>query len=480
MNYLLFLPEFLLVILAFVVMSLDLFLKPQSKAISAYVSAAGLLVVMASVLTLRGQETQLYGGLFLVDGYALFFKFFFLALGIFIVLTSADYVKKYLTHPGEYYGIILFSVLGMMVMTAAGELLTAYIGLELLSFSLYVLSSYATDNAKSNEAGTKYILLGALSTALLLYGLSLIYGLVGTTSFEGVASALGAEGGNRLAIIVSLVLVIAGFGIKIAAVPFHMWAPDVYEGSPLPITAYISVASKAAGFALALRIFAAAFLPVVGEWRGILIALSALTMTVGNLVALAQKNIKRLLAYSSIGQSGYLLMGLAAVTADSSNIAANGILLHLAGYGASNLAAFVSIIAYFNLTGKEDISDFAGLAERAPLVALTLSVALFSLAGLPFFAGFTTKFYLFTAAAREGLLWLVTLAVVNSLISLYYYLMVIKQMYINPPAEPSRLRMPYLLNSLLVVLIVIVFIIGIYPAPLVRAIEGATRALFLS
>ncbi|MFQ5825869.1 MAG: NADH-quinone oxidoreductase subunit N, partial [Dehalococcoidia bacterium] len=428
MNLWLFLPEFLVAGLAFVILGIDLILPQARKSYLAYGGALGLAGIMAATLTLHGEEAHLYGGLFLVDGYALFFKEFFLLLGLLILLASVEFVEKNLSHPGEYYGLILFSVLAMMLMTASGELITAYISLELLSFCLYILASYALHERRSNEAGVKYILLGAFSSALLLYGLSLVYGLAGTTNFEAIAAVLksGEELGPGL--LVGLVLVIAGFGFKVAAVPFHMWAPDVYEGSPLPITAYLSVASKAAAFALLLRLFAVAFLPAMAEWRGIMAGLAAVTMTVGNLVAIPQRNIKRLLAYSSIGQAGYLLMGMAAL----SSMASSAIVFHLAGYAATNLAAFVCIIAYFNLSGKEDIPDYAGLAERAPFLATTLAAALFSLAGLPFFAGFTTKFYLFTAAANEGLLWLAALAMVNSLISLYYYLLVIKQMYMVP------------------------------------------------
>ncbi|MEE8472088.1 MAG: NADH-quinone oxidoreductase subunit N [Dehalococcoidia bacterium] len=474
MNLWLFLPEFLVAGLAFLILGTDLVLPPARKSLLAYGGALGLGGIMAATLTLQGEEARLYGGLFLVDGYALFFKEFFLLLGILILLASVEFVEKNLSHAGEYYGLILFSVLAMMLMTASGELLTAYISLELLSFCLYILASYGLHDPRSNEAGVKFILLGAFSSAILLYGLSLVYGLAGTTEFVAIAGVLGSGEDLGPGLLVGLVLVIAGFGFKVAAVPFHMWAPDVYEGAPLPITAYLSVASKAAAFALLLRLFAVAFMPAMDEWRGIMAGLAAVTMTVGNLVAIPQRNIKRLLAYSSIGQAGYLLVGLAAL----SPMASSGMVFHLAGFAVTNLAAFVAIIAYYNLSGKEDIPDYAGLAERSPLLATTLAVAFFSLAGLPFFAGFTTKFYLFAAAAREGLLWLVALAMVNSLISLYYYLLVIKQMYMVPPSEPGRLRVPGLLKGILVLLLFGIVIIGIYPAPLLEAIDGATRFLF--
>ena len=475
MNYLLFAPEFALTAVAFGVLGVDLFLPRDKKGYLPALSLVGLVAVF--VLSLRylwGKDTDLYGGLFLIDNFSLFFKAFFLVLGALIVLSSVDYVKKNLSHPGEYYGILMFSILAMMLMAASGELLTAYIALELLSFSLYVLVSYGRHGLKPSEAGVKYILLGAFASALLLYGISQVYGMLGTTRFDEIHAALLLDGTPlNPAVLVGLALIVAGLGFKAAAVPFHMWAPDVYEGAPTPVTAYLAVGSKAAAFALILRLFAQAFMPAIDDWQIILVILAALTMTVGNLVALAQQNIKRMLAYSSIGQVGYLLMGVAAL----SPLASNGVILHLAGYGVTNLAAFLCVIIFYNATNKEEISDFAGLADRAPFVAMALSVSLFSLAGLPFFAGFTTKFYLFTAAADEGLLWLVGLAMTTSLISLYYYLMVIKQMYMVPADESTPLRVSLVSGTTLGMLIVGIIVIGVYPGPLVDAIEVATKAI---
>ena len=475
MNYLLFAPEFMLTAVAFGVLGLDLFLPKDRKGYLPALSLVGLVgVFVLSLRYLWGKDADLYGGLFLIDNFSLFFKAFFLVLGALIVLSSVDYVKKHLSHPGEYYGILMFSILAMMLMAGSGELLTAYIALELLSFSLYVLVSYGRDGLKPSEAGVKYILLGAFASALLLYGISQVYGMLGTTRFDEIHAAL-LLGGTPLnpAVLVGLALIVAGLGFKIAAVPFHMWAPDIYEGAPTPVTAYLGVGSKAAAFALILRLFAQAFMPAIDDWQIILVILAALTMTVGNMVALAQSNIKRMLAYSSIGQVGYLLMGVAAL----SSLASNGVILHLVGYGVTNLAAFLCVIIFYNATNKEEISDFAGLADRSPLVALAMSVALFSLAGLPFFAGFTTKFYLFTAAANEGLLWLVGLAMTTSLISLYYYLMVIKQMYMVPADDNTPVLVSRVSGGALGLMVAGIIVIGIYPGPLVDAIEAATRAI---
>ena len=313
-DFTLLLPEFLVTGLAFLVLTADFFLRSERKHLLAYMSVLGLGAVLAfSLVYLWDPDDSLYDGVILVDGYALFFKALFLVLGGVVVLTSLDYVRRHLDYPGEYYGILLFTVVAMMLLAASGELLTAYISLELLSFGLYVLVSYDRYNPKSNEGGTKYILLGAFSSALLLYGISQIYGLLGTTRFDEIGQALAATSGLSPGVVVGLVLIIAGLGFKVAAVPFHMWAPDAYEGAPIPVTAYLAVGSKIAAFALVLRLFAEGLMPAVGDWQVIVAILAALTMVVGNLLTLVQHNIKRLLAYSSIGHVGYLLLGVAAL-----------------------------------------------------------------------------------------------------------------------------------------------------------------------
>ena len=475
MNFWLFAPEFALTGAAFAVLGVDLVLPRERKGYLPALSLVGLAgVLVLSLWYLWGKNDQLYDGLFLIDNYSLFFKGFFLVLGMLVVLVSVEYVRQHLSRPGEYYGILLFSVLAMMLMAASGELLTAYISLELLSFSLYVLVSYGRHGLKPSEASVKYILLGAFASALLLYGISQVYGILGTTRFDEIHAALAlADAPLNPAVLVGLALIIAGLGFKVAAVPFHMWAPDVYEGAPTPVTAYLAVGSKAAAFALILRLFTQAFMPAFDDWQIVLVVLAALTMTLGNLVALAQTNIKRMLAYSSVGQVGYLLMGVAAI----SPLASNGVILHLAGYGITNLAAFLCIIVFFNATGKENVPDFAGLGRRSPFVAMVLTVALFSLAGLPFFAGFTTKFYLFTAVAQGGLLWLVALAITNSVISLYYYMMIIKQMYMVPAEDESPVPVSALSRGVLGAMLVGIIAIGVYPAPLVDAIDAATRVI---
>ena len=489
-DFSLLIPEFLVTGLAFLVLTVDLVTGSDRKHLLGYISVLGLGAVLAvSLGYLWGKDETLYEGVVLVDGYALFFKAFFLVLGIVAVLTSMDYVRRHLTHPGEYYGILLFTVVAMMLMASSGELLTAYISLELLSFGLYVLVSFDRYNPKSNEAGTKYILLGAFSSALLLYGISQVYGLTGATRFDEISAALVASSTISPGLMVGLVLIIAGLGFKIAAVPFHMWAPDAYEGAPTPVTAYLAVGSKVAAFALVLRLFTEALIPAVDEWQLVVVIMAALTMTVGNLGALVQRNIKRLLAYSSIGHVGYLLLGVAALAAvgsdglisvELSHLATSGIMLHLVAYAITNMAAFLSVTAIYNVTGKEEIADFAGIARRAPMVAMVFAAAMFSLAGLPIFAGFTSKFYLFNAAATQGLLWLAGLAIFMSLVSLYYYLVVIRQMYIEPAEDPTPLRIPRLTLGVLGLLLLGMVFVGVYPAPLMEAIQYASDVILSS
>ena len=489
-NFLLLVPEFMVTGLAFAILTLDFVISRDRKHWLGFVAAAGLAVVLAVMLAYQWNTTDsLYDGLISIDGYSLFFRAMFLVMGIVFVLSSIEYVRKNLEYPGEYYALLVFAVVGMMLMSASRELLTAYISLELLSFSLYVLVSFDRYNPRSNEGGTKYILLGAVSSALLLFGISQIFGLTGTTRFDEIASALSVAREISPGVLVGLVLIIAGLGFKVAAVPFHMWAPDAYEGAPIPITAFLAVASKAAAFALALRFFAESLLPAIADWQLILAMLAALTMTFGNLVALAQTNLKRLLAYSSIGHVGYLLMalaGLAAMNPDGdiektvTQLASNGLLLHLVAYGVTNSAAFLCIAAFYNETQRDDIVDLAGSARRAPFLSLVLAASLFSLAGLPFFAGFVSKFYLFSAVSAQGLLWLAGLAIFTSLISLYYYLQVIRQMYIEEPKVSDAIRVPKMTIGLLGVLLVGMVVIGIYPAPVMDAIQHASEALIAS
>jgi NADH-quinone oxidoreductase subunit N len=479
LDYSLLTPEFCLAGLAALIVALDLFVPGFRKDWLPYVAAAALIAIACMSFGWVNKESN-FAGLIYVDNYTTFFRVFFTLTTAAVVLMSAQFVQTRLRNPGEYYGLLVLSTIGAIYMAAARELLTAYISLELLSFSLYALVSYAKFDNKSNEGGMKYMLLGAFASALFLYGLSFIYGSAGSTFYKDISAAY-ANGtkGFDLGLLMGLVLVLAGLGFKVAAVPFHMWTPDAYEGAPLPITAYLSATSKAAGFALLLRLFSGAFLVVRDDWQWMIASLAAITMVLGNLVALQQHNIKRLLAYSSIGQVGYMLMAIA-VLSPNETAPVSALLLHMSGYVITNLAAFTCIIAWYNLTGEEEIAGFRGMAERAPLLAGALTAALFSLSGMPLFAGFFTKFILFQSVADAGFLWLAVIAVVMSFVSLYYYLIVIKEMYISQPEEPARLRVPLLASGLAVLLVVGIFYVGIFPRHLFQAAQEAAKMLFVS
>ena len=476
-DFSLLFPEMALAALGFLVLVVDLIL-PQDQvarrnAAAAAVAVLGMVAVGAlAVVTTPDRGTSVYGGLLFIDAYALLFKLLFLGVGIAVVLMSAEYVGRVIRHPGEFYGLVVFSVLGSALMASAGELLTAYVALELLSFCLFVLVGLTRGDRRSAEASTKYILLGAISSAVMLYGISLPYGTAGTTVFAEMGAQFWANFSPT--VIVGFAMLLAGFGFKLALVPFHLWAPDVYEGAPTPVTALVAVLSKAATFALLLRFLAEASLSTFDEWQLALAVLAALTMTVGTLTALAQHNIKRLFAYSSIAQVGFVMVGVVAMT----EAAANAVLLHLVGYAFSNLAAFAVIVSVEAKTRKEEIADYAGLSTASPLMAMVLTAALFSLAGLPIFAGFITKFYLFIAAADAGYLWLAVLAIANSVISLYYYLRIVREMYITEPAAaPERIRLPAASAGALWALLAGTIAIGVYPGPVAAAVDAATDAL---
>jgi NADH-quinone oxidoreductase subunit N len=497
-NLYLLTPEFALAGLAFLVFAVDLLLPEDRKDLLGWLAIAGLLGLIAlSLIMLTGQQASLYGDLLAIDNFSLFFKVVFLGMGVFIILSSIEFVKQHLSHPGEFYGLLLFSILGMNIMVQSRELLTAYVALELLSFSLYVMVAYALGNPKSNEASIKYIIIGAFSSAVLLYGISMVYSTLGVTRFADIGAALVSATDVSPALWVGLALIVVGLGFKLSAVPFHMWAPDAYEGAPLPVTAYLAIGSKTAAFALLLRLVGEGLLPATDrwdQWQIILAILAAVTMLVGNLVALAQRNIKRLMAYSSIGHVGFILAGVAALSPNSS-LAANGVTFYLVGYAFTNMVVFAALISYFNMTGQEEIAEFAGLADRQPFLAAAIAMGLFSLGGLPIFVGFTIKFYLFTAVASEGFLWLAGLAIFSSLISLYYYLQVIRQMYIQPalaanestadPHEPATAtvtvpslgRPSVLILTVLILGLLAMLWLGVYPAPLLDAIDASSRAI---
>ncbi len=476
-NWEILAPELILVGWAAAIILADLFWGRIGKEPLGWFAALGAFIA-GGVSLLWVDDNIDFNGLIDINDYTTLFRVFFCGTAGFACIASARYVKQKLLHPGEYYGLILLATVGANGMAAAGELLTAYISLELLSFSLYVLTGYSKFDLRSNEAGLKYNLLGAFSSAILLYGIAMMYGVTGTTDYSEISAQLSGNIQDiEPAMLLGLALIISGIGFKVAAVPFHMYTPDAYEGAPLPITALISALSKSAGIALFLKLFVQGFLPIVDDWKYFVAGIAVITMAVGNLVALQQTNIKRLLAYSSIGQVGYLLVGIAALDVGKPD-AASAIVLHMVGYVFTNLAAFVAIIVYYNWTGREEIGEFKGLAERAPFLALCLTIALFSLSGMPLFAGFATKFILFQAAANNDLLWLAGIASFFSFVSLYYYLVVIREMYLGEPDEKTRFPTPWFEYGALTILIAGVFFVGLYPRPLFDVVDTSTDSIF--
>ena len=474
LDYALLIPEYLLGGLALLIVAIDLFMPRERKSLLPYVTGGGLIIAFLVSFAYLDTDDN-FAGLILVDDFTTFFRAFFIAITFSVVLVSARYVDSKLRNPGEYYALLVLSTIGAIYMAAARELLTAYIGLEILSFSLYILVSYSKHESRSNEAGMKYMLLGAFASALLLYGISFIYGTSGSTTYSEISAAFaGGTEGFTLGTLAGLTLVIAGLGFKVAAVPFHMWTPDAYEGAPLPITAYLSTTSKAAGFALLLRLFSGAFMPVINDWQFMVATVAVMTMILGNVLALQQRNVKRLLAYSSIGQVGYMLMGITALSADVSS----ALIVHMVGYVITNMAVFTAIIAYHNLSGAETLRDFRGMSDRSPLLAAVLAGALFSLAGMPLFAGFLTKFVLFQSVASNDFLWLAIVAVIASLISLYYYLALIKEIYVNKVEDSTGFAIPISLQAASVALVVGVFIVGLYPEPLFKITDRVAAVLF--
>jgi NADH-quinone oxidoreductase subunit N len=479
----LLLPELTIAITAVVVIFLDLFVS--RKSILAALSIAGLIIAGVFSFTLWNTPStgSILGGNFVVDNFAVFFKILITGIAILVILATTDYVSKLSHFRGEFHALILTSALGLIIMAAGAELITIYVGLELASISLYALTGFLKDS-KSGESALKYLLLGATASAVLLYGMALVFGMTGQTNLYGIAQSVGQMSletiKNSPAFLFGLVLMIGGFGFKIAAVPFHMWVPDVYEGAPTPITAYLSVASKAAGFAVILRVFYTAFsLPdsLSLDWGMIFAALAAVSMTLGNVAAIPQSNIKRMLGYSSIAQAGYLMVGLAAagVAATTDIIGRSGVLFFLAGYTLTNLGVFIAIIAISNKVNSDLIQDFAGMGHRAPVMAAALTLCLISLIGIPPAVGFMGKFYIFSGAAQHGLLWLVIIAVINSVISAYYYLRVVKVMWFNEPISPEKVPSSVALKIALALTSLGVLFVGIAPGWLMKLAETAAK-----
>lgn len=436
-----------------------------------WVAVAGVLVLTAVAMTLSPAPPRL-GGMFVQDGLAIFAKRLLLAatfIGLLGGLSLSGPV--FARRAGEYHLLILASLLGMLVLVSARDVILLFVAFELMSIPLYVLSGFAKREAVAVEAALKFFLVGSVSSAVMAYGLSFVYGATHTTSLTGVARALG--GADPL-LLLGLIATFAGFGFKIAAFPFHMWVPDTYEAAPTPFVAWLSVAPKAAGFVALFRVYFEGMGAGAALWGPMAAGLATLTIVAGNLMALPQQNTKRLLAYSGIAHIGYMLVGLAAASASGTAM----VLFYLVAYVFGNMGAFLVVEAVARAEGSEHLTAFRGLAQRSPLLALAMLLFLLSLGGVPFVAGFWAKLYVFWAAAAAGLYWLVLLGAVLTVVALFYYLVVAKRMYIEAPASSDRVPLPTTLAIAVLLCVLGVVIIGVYPKPVVMAALKVAAPLF--
>jgi NADH-quinone oxidoreductase subunit N len=467
-------PEIILSLVLATVLVADLFLDQSRKWLLSNIAGFGLLVAMVPILSLALSDNHtrsMVGGAYVVDNFALVLKALFIAVGYVVLLMSTNYIEEGDYYEGEFYFLLLASLIGMVVMASSRDLITIFVALETLSIPAYMLAGWRKRDLKSNEASLKYYLLGVLASAVMLYGMSLIYGFTGTTVLVEIGKQMGAGAANKPLVTMAILFIVVGFAFKVSAVPFHSWAPDTYEGAPTPVTAFLSVASKTAGFVALLQLIFVGFFGRDDVWGPMFGILAALTMTVGNLIALRQTNIVRMLAYSSIAQAGYILVPFAIAGSNhgaAAHTAFTACVVYLLVYAAMNLGAFAVVIAVARKTRSGAIASYGGLYEYAPGLAVLMTVFLFSLAGIPPLAGAWAKIFVFRAVLDAGTPWAVLLGVVaavNSVIALFYYAAVAKEMWMSPVPDGDRtpIRVPAPLTTALAITATVVVAIGIYP-----------------
>ncbi|MEE8369961.1 MAG: NADH-quinone oxidoreductase subunit N [Dehalococcoidia bacterium] len=478
-------PELILLAVAGLIVLVDIALPAvgegagrvrRASAVGLALAGVAASIVWSALLIVFDQEGEAFSGMMTLDKFALFFNFLFAGIAAMVILASVDLLGRS-RFRAEYFALLLTATAGMMLMASTIDLIAIFVALELQAISLYVLVAFLKDS-RSSEAGLKFLLLGAISTALTLYGMAYLFGLSGSTSLDEIAAYVAqADSGARPALVLAAVFLVAGLGFKMAVVPFQMWVPDVYEGAPTPVVAFLSVASKAAGFAVVMRIFVVALGDgsISSDWAMIFAVTAAISMSVGNLSALAQTNIKRMLAYSSIAQAGTFLIGLAAVAAADPQLllGTSSVLFFLGTYAFTNLGAFIAVIAISSKIGSEEISDYAGVARRSPLLALGLTLCLLSLTGIPPTAGFIAKLYVFNAAVQADMVWLAMVGVLNGVVAAYYYLRVVLNMYAGEPASETPIRPGFYLGLAMTISVVGLLVVGVFPNPLLQASEAA-------
>jgi NADH-quinone oxidoreductase subunit N len=478
----LLLPQLILLVTGLAILIGDLIDSKAKKTWPPYLALLGLVAAMIVAALQWGTDQSFLGGMLRVDAFSIFFDMLVLGATALVVLAAISYLRERVTYRSEFYGLIVFVALGMSLAVAAGNLIMVYVAMETISITSYILVGYLREDKKSNEAAMKYFLYGAVSGAVMLYGMSLLYGVTGTTDLSEMAAFFG--GGSIVGVewiaIPSIILLLVGFGFKIALVPFHQWSPDTYEGAPTPMTAFLSVGPKAAGFAILMRVFLTALPEFLVNWTALLAGISMVTMTVGNLIAIRQTNIKRMLAYSSIAQAGYILIGFVAVTPDSSSAfnGINGTMIYLLAYLFTNLGAFMTVIAVEEGTGSNTISDYAGLMKRSPWLAATMLVFLLSLAGIPATGGFIGKLFVFGAAIQLRFIALAVVGILNSAIAVFYYFNVIRYMFFTPAAEDATpISVPAGISVVLAIALIMTLFIGLYPQPFLDFSSASTTLL---
>jgi NADH-quinone oxidoreductase subunit N len=472
MNLDLLTSEIIVAILGLVVLVLGLVTPAGEKKGIGYFTCFSLAITLIIACMLHGVSGTAFGSMYVVDPFSSFFKIAFLVAALLIAMFSVSYVEKLGYHQSEFFALMVFALLGMMLMASAADFIIFYVALEMMTIPFIILTAFRHGDKKSSEAGMKYMLLSAMSSAVLLYGLSILYGVAGSTQYDDVLVMLAA-GSLQPLTVMGLVFLIAAFGFKISMVPFHMWSPDIYEGAPTPVTAFLAVGSKTAALAAMLRMFMIAIPDTREVWLILVIILSALTIVVGNFVAIPQTNIKRMLAYSSIAHAGYLLMGLVAFT----DLGVSAIMFYAMIYVFANAGAFACVTAIGNYTGSDEIKDYSGMWKRSPVISAVLLLCLLSLGGIPPMAGFVGKFYLFTAIIDQGYLWLAFLGIGMSMVSVYYYLIVAKVMFFGEPTEETTIPVPVGTKTVMYVCAFFSIFLGVYPAPL-TSIDTKVAALF--
>ena len=469
-DLLLLLPEIFLTLWICMLLAVDAVPSRVSKKVIGNLSIVGLYATLGALLwfDINGKTGALFNGMFVLDPMAIYFKIFIVASTILVVSMSIGAVERFPAFQGEYYFLVLMSALGAMLMASANDLVSIFVTLEFTTFGFYILVAYLREDPKSNEAGLKFFILGAFTAGILAFGISLIYGATGTLILPDIAQAMGEP---SVALIAGFLLLFAALGFKIGAVPLHTWIPDIYHGAPTPVTAFLSVAPKGAALAILLRVFFVTLAAFTAEWIWLLVLVAIVSMTYGNIVAIAQRNMKRLLAYSGIAQIGNVVIGLAA----ASKLGGESIMFYLWAYLFANLGAFAVVIAVAHVINSEEIEDYSGLNRRSPFLAFAMLLFLLSLAGVPPLAGFIAKLYIFVAAMQAGLIALVIVGLINVVISMYYYLIVVKKMYINEPTDPSPVAVSPTMTATIGIAMAGTLVLGIWPKPFLDWTVSATH-----